>query len=154
MTALTVLLIGLLAAPMTGSAPKDKKYGKPVTVKEKTSVSAILAEPKSFHGKTVRIEGLVVEVCAKRGCWIKVAGEKDGETITFKVEDGVITFPMESKGKTAVAQGVVNVTVQTAEQQIEAGKHQAEEQGTTFDPSTVKGPKTAIRIDGEGAVIR
>ena len=151
---LTMLLIGLLATPLAGSAPKDKKYGKPITVKEKTTVSAILANPESFHGKTVRIEGVVVEVCAKRGCWIKVAGEKDGESITFKVEDGVMTFPMESKGKTAVAQGVVNVTVQTAEQQIEAGKHHAEEQGTTFDPSTVKGPKTTIRIDGEGALIR
>lgn len=154
MNALSLLLIGLLAFPLAGTAPKEKKYGKPVTVKETTKVSAILADPKAFHGKQVRIEGVVVDVCAKRGCWIKVSGANDGESITFKVEDGVITFPMESKGKTAVAQGVVSITVSSVEEQIEQGKHMAEEQGTTFDPTTVKGSKTTIRIDGEGAVIR
>ena len=152
MSAFILLLIGLLIAPISG--PKEKKYGKPITVKQTTTVAAILADPKAWHGKTVRIEGVVVDVCATRGCWIKVAGAKDGESITFKVEDGVITFPMESKGRTAVAQGVVNATLQSVEEQIEQGKNHAEEQGTTFDPSTVKGPKTSIRIDGEGAVIR
>jgi hypothetical protein len=61
---------------------------------------------------------------------------------------------MESKGQTAVVQGVVKATVTSVEDQIKQGEHHAEEQGTTFDVSTVKGPKTVIRIDGEGALLR
>lgn len=151
---LTMLLASLLCLPSVGAPPKDKKYGKAITVKEATSISAILADPNAYHGKTVKVEGVIVEVCAKRGCWIKVAGPKDGESITFKVEDGVIVFPMESKGKTAVVQGVVQATTTSVEDQIKQGEHHAEEQGTTFDPTTIKAPKTVLRIDGEGAVIR
>lgn len=153
MTILTILLAAILTFPSTGLMPKEKKYGKAITVEETTSIAAILKDPKAFLGKTVRVEGVVTEVCAKRGCWIKVGG-KDGQSITFKVEDGVIVFPMESKGQTAVVQGVVSATVTSVEDQIKQGEHHAEEQGTKFDPATVKGPKTVIRIDGEGAVLR
>lgn len=153
MTILTILLAAVLTLPSTGALPKDKKYGKAITVKEATAISAILKDPTAYHGKAVRVEGVVTEVCAKRGCWIKVGG-KEGESITFKVEDGVIVFPMESKGQTAVVQGVVHATVTSVEDQIKQGQHQAEEQGKAFDASTVKGPKTVIRIDGEGALLR
>ncbi len=154
MSILTILLAGLLTLPSAGTLTKEKKYGKAVTVKEVTPISAIQADPAAYHGKTVRVEGVVVEVCAKRGCWIKVGGTQDGESITFKVEDGVIVFPMEAKGQKAIVQGVVNATVTSVEDQIKQGEHQAQEQGTPFDPASVKGPKTVIRIDGEGAVIR
>ena len=58
--------------------------------------------------------------------------------------------------KSALRRGVdvVVATPGRLEDLIEQGKHQAEEQGTKFDPSTVKGPKTVVRIMGEGAVIR
>jgi hypothetical protein len=144
----------LVAASMIAIAGNPKKYGKPLTVKETTKVSEIIAHPEKYDGKKVRVEGSVVDVCSKRGCWIKLASDREFESILFKVEDGVIVFPMEAKGKTAIAEGVVSVKNATVEQQIEQGKKQAEESGTTFDPSTVKGPKTTVRIMGDGAVIR
>ena len=52
-----------------------------------------------------------------------------------------------------VAEGVVSYTTMTKEQLIEQGKHQAKEHGTEFDPSTVTGPKTALQINGTGAVV-
>lgn len=129
-------------------------YGKPLTVKETTKVSDILANPEQYDGKRVKVEGAVVDVCQMRGCWIKIAGDKDFESITFKVDDGVITFPMSARGKTALVEGIVSVTTQSVEEQKKHGEHMAKEQGKTFDPASVKGPKTVILLKGEGAEIR
>ena len=74
--------------------------------------------------------------------------------MTFKVEDGVIVFPMEVKGKTAVAEGVVSVVTTSVEDQIDQGKKHAKETGEEFDPASVKGPKTVIQIKGEGAIVK
>jgi hypothetical protein len=95
-----------------------------------------------------------LDVCKHRGCWIQLGGENEGEEIRFKVEDGVIEFPVEERGKTARAEGVVSVRTMSVARQIAAGRHHAEEQGTTFDSTTVKGPKIYVQIDGEGAVIQ
>ena len=142
----------LLATPLL--AGEATTYGKPLTVKEVTKVSDILAHPEQYQGKRVKVEGAVVEVCKMRGCWIQIAGDKDFESIRFKVDDGVITFPLSARGKTALVEGVVSVTNLSVEEQKKQGEHMAQEQGTTFDPASVKGPKTVVMLKGEGAEIR
>jgi hypothetical protein len=129
-------------------------YGKPLTVKETTKISDILAKPEQYDGKRVKVEGAVVGVCEKRGCWIQIAGDKDFESLRFKVDDGVMTFPMSARGKAAVVEGVVSVTVQSVEEQKKYGEQVAKEHGTPFDPASVKGPKTVVLLRGEGAEIR
>ena len=89
-----------------------------------------------------------------RGCWIKIAGDKDFESIQFKVDDGVITFPVSARGKTALVEGIVSVTTQSVEEQKTHAEHMAKEQGKPFDPKSVTGPKTVIMLKGEGAEIR
>jgi hypothetical protein len=150
---IAVLLVAALVA-CSALAGSPKKYGKEITLKEPMRVSDILANPGTYDGKKVLVEGAVVDVCKKRGCWIKLASDKEFESIRFKVEDGVIVFPMEAKGKTARAEGVVSVKTYSVEDLVAQGKEHAKEQGTAFDPSTVKGPKTVVQIQGEGAVIR
>lgn len=132
----------------------EKNYGKKLTLKEKTKVSDILANPGEFAGKKVLVEGTVVDVCQERGCWIKVSSDKEFESIRIKVEDGVIVFPMEAKGKSALAEGIVSVKTYSKEDLIKQGEMHAKEEGTTFDPATVTGPKTVVQIKGEGAVIK
>jgi len=148
------VLIVIVLAVSSVLAGSPKKYGKEITLKEPTRISDIMANPEKYNGKRVLVEGAVVDVCKKRGCWIKLASDKEFESIRFKVEDGVIVFPMEAKGKTATAEGVLSAKTYSKEELIAQGKELAKEQGTTFDPSTVKGPKTVIQIKGEGAVIR
>lgn len=152
MKAMSIVAILLVAA--VALAGPAKKYGKELTVEETTKISEILADPENFDGKKVRVEGAVVGVCEKRGCWIRLASDKEFESIQLKVEDGVIVFPMDARGKNAVAEGVVDVRTVSVEDQIAQGKHHEEETGEKFDPSTVKGPKTIVRIMGEGAEIR
>lgn len=136
-----------------GLSAAAKKYGKPLTLKETTKVSDIYASPDQFNGKRVKVQGPIVDVCAERGCWIAIGSDQEFQTIRFKVDDGVIVFPMDAKGLTAAVEGVLTVTVLSEKDQIEQGEHMAKEKGTTFDPKTVKGPKTSIMIKGEGAEV-
>ncbi|MFA6470196.1 MAG: DUF4920 domain-containing protein [Bacteroidota bacterium] len=130
-----------------------KNYGKDVTLKETTKISAIIAEPEKFNGQRVKVEGPIVDVCKTRGCWIKIGGDKEFESVRFKVEDGVIVFPLEIKGKSVVAEGIVSVKKYSVEEQIKSGKEHAEKEGTEFDPASIKEPKIVLQINGEGAQV-
>ena len=87
-------------------------------------------------GKTVKVEGLVTAVCPKRGCWMELASDKEFQTVKVKVDDGVMVFPLDAKGKVATAEGVFTRIDVPA------------------DPKAGKGPEVVYRIQGTGAVIR
>lgn len=150
---LVTVIIGFLVTT-TVFADSGNKYGKEITLKEKTKISAIVENPKNFVGKTVLVEGLVIAVCEKRGCWMELASDKSSQKIKIKVKDGEIVFPLEEKGKNALVEGKVYEIKMTKEQAIEAGKSEAEEHGKEFDPSTITGPVTLYQIKGIGAVIK
>jgi hypothetical protein len=147
-----IIVASLLIMSVAIGGPK--KFGKSLTLKEKTKISEILASPEKFNGKRVQVAGPVVDVCKERGCWIKIGSDKEFEKIRVKVDDGVIVFPQDIKGHNAVAEGVVSVRTFSVEDQIKQGEEAAKEEGTTFDKSTVKGPKTIIQIKGEGAEVK
>jgi len=133
---------------------EGNKYGKKLTLKEKTKISSILEKPEDFVGKKVLVEGTVVGVCEKRGCWIELASDKQYQKIKVKVKDGEIVFPLEEKGRTALVEGEVYEIKLTKEQTIEQAKHEAEEHGKEFDPRSVTGSTTYYQIKGKGAVIK
>ena len=149
------LAFGALTASAT-MAQSTKDYGKALTLTVKTPISSILKDPRAYDGKRVLVEGLIIEVCETRGCWIRIASDKEFESLRLKVEDGVIVFPMEAKGKTVLAEGVVSVKTYTREQAIEQARMAAKERGTLakFDPSKIKGPVTDVQITGEGARVK
>ena len=151
--------VAILAVALTASlAASVKKYGKPLSLKETTKVSDIFAAPDKYRNKRVQVKGPIVDVCEERGCWIAIGGDKDFQSIRFKVEDGVIVFPMSSKGLTATVEGVISVETLSVEQQIAQGqamnKEMSKEMKMPFDPKSVKGPKVSIMIKGEGAEVQ
>jgi hypothetical protein len=146
--ALLVLSAGAIGAG------DGKVYGEPLTGNETIEISALLGNPEEYLGEVVRVEGLITGVCEKRGCWMSLAGDEEFQEIRIKVDDGVIVFPMEAKGKRAVAEGVFTKIEMTLEQTIAYRKHHAEEHGEEFDPSTITEPLVFYQIRGTGAVIR
>jgi hypothetical protein len=145
--------VALVLCASLASAAAAKKYGKPITLKEATKISDIYAKPDTFNGKRVKVEGPIVDVCSEKGCWIAIGGDKEFQSIRFKVDDGVIVFPMTAKGSNAVVEGVVAVTTLSVADQVEQGQHMAQEKKVPFDAKTVKGPKVSIMIKGEAAEI-
>jgi hypothetical protein len=141
------------AAPAAAAAaPKGQTFGAGVKLAASTPIDAILSEPTKFAGQSVRVEGMVTDVCEMRGCWFEMAGDKPGAKLRFKVTDGEMVFPMESKGKKAVAEGVVAVKELTLDQTKEYEEEQAREKNAPFDPAKVTEPMRIVRLDGTGAV--
>ncbi len=147
----SILLVILFISVV--KAEEGKHYGKKITLTEKTKVSDILASPEKFVGKKVLIEGTVVDVCKKRGCWIKVAADEGYGTIRVKVNDGEIVFPLEAKGKTALVEGEVYSFVVKEE----GCGGDCEKEGDHKDGEKCeheKTEKTIYQIKGIGAIIK
>ena len=132
---------------------EGKIYGKGISLKDTTKISDILAKADENIGKTFLVEGRIVDVCKKRGCWMELASDKEFESIRVKVNDGEIVFPLSAKGKLAKVEGVLEKLELTKEQTIMWKKHQAEEQGEAFDSTCVYEATSIYRLKGIGAVI-
>lgn len=154
MTRFVAASLALALALTVGLSAQAKKYGKPLTLKESTKVSDIYASPDNYKGKKVLVEGPIVDVCAEAGCWLAIGSDKEFQTIRFKVDDGVIVFPMSAKGLNAKVEGVLEVAMLSEAEQIAAGNEMAKEKKMPFDPKTVKGPKLSIQIKGEAAEVK
>lgn len=151
---LKFILISFISGNIMLAVADDReKYGKEITLKEKTNISDILSNPEDYVDKTVLVEGEVLDVCPMAGCWIEVASNVEGEKIKVKVKDGEIVFPMEAKGKDALVEGKVYKIDLTVEEAVEYYEHQAEEKGEEFDPSTVTEAITIYQLKGLGAEI-
>ena len=131
-----------------------KTYGAGVKTAETTSMAKILADPDAWVGKKVRIQGKVVDVCPMKGCWMELEEANGGAKMKVKVDDGVIVFPVDAKGKLAMAEGVVESIPMTRERYVAWLEHLAEEKGQKLDPATVgDGPYRIFQIKGAGAEI-
>ncbi len=150
-SALLVSLFVLTSA--AGALAGEKIYGEGVTGTETVKVSDLLADPDAYVGKTLRVKGMAVGVCAHRGCWINVSGDKEGQTVRVKVEDGVIVFPPEIVGDEVIAEGVWTANQLTLEQTKEVCAAEARKKGEDYDPEDVTTCKTLYQLSGTGAVV-
>lgn len=142
------------AAAPSAAAVDGKSYGAGVKLATVTPMADILKDPNAFQGKTVRVEGMISDVCPKRGCWMELAGAAAGEKLRFKVDDGDMVFPMEAKGQYAIAEGVVAVNELSLEDSKKYAEYQAKEYGRPYDPASITTPTRIVRLDGVGAVLR
>jgi flavin-dependent dehydrogenase len=151
---LSITAVVAFLALAAGLQAAEKAYGSGVALTETTSVARILADPDAYVGKRVRIEGKVVDVCPMKGCWMELEEKDGGARLRIKVDDGVIVFPVDSKGKLAVAEGTVEAIPMERDRYVAWLQHLAEEKGQKFDPATVgQGPFRIVQIRGLGARI-
>ena len=149
---LALSVVVLSGAPALAAGPQ--LFGQFQDLPSVTRVADILADPDAWVGKTVRIEGGVLDVCPKAGCWMEVGD--DGESLRVKVDDGVIVFPSDAKGRLVAAEGVVEAIEMERDEYVGWLAHLAEERGEGFDADAADigdGPFRMIQIRGFGARI-
>lgn len=145
---LTIAFVLPSAASVAGTV-----YGGGVTVLPVTLVSELLSKPDAYVGKTVKIKGLVADVCTARGCWLEIAGDRPYELVRVKVEDGVIVFPASARGRQAAVQGMVEVLRMCPDEALRFRKEEALKKGVPFDRASITGKEAALAIRATGAVI-
>ena len=156
MRSFSPIVLSLAMVFVVGSAlagDEGQVFGNGVSAPDTMLVSELLAHPDEFIGKTVRVQGTAVGVCAHRGCWINIAGDTEGETVRVKVQDGVIVFPPEIVGDLVVAEGVWTANELSMEQTKKVCAAQAREEGRDFDEKEVTSCMTTYQISGTGAVV-
>jgi len=148
----TVLIA--VAAASTVLAGDGEVYGTPPSGTDTIKISELIANADDYLGSVVRVEGLVTGVCEMRGCWMSLASDEEFQELRIKVDDGVIVFPIEAKGKRAIAEGTFSKIEMTLEQTLAYAKHHAEEHNEEFDPAAVTEPLTYYQVEATGAIIR
>ena len=149
-----MLLLVMLLGTVTAQAAVEGVYGQGVTLTEVTPLSAILDAPQDYLDKRVLVEGMIIEVCVARGCWVYLSGDRPFEKIRVKVTDGEIVFPVAAQGHMARVEGIVQEIRMSQQEALAWHKHLADEKGAPFDPATVTGPEVSYRLRGLGAVIK
>ncbi len=143
-----LILIAVCVAAVTAVAQEkqEKKYGNGVTLTAATTVESLLAQPDKYLGKTVRVDGVITAVCEMAGCWLELADAKPGaKTLRFKVDDGVIVFPVSAKGRRASAEGVFEKVSGEMAKEYEADRAKSK--------GDASAPAPAFQVKATGALI-
>ncbi len=138
---------------LSSCSPEGEQFGEALSGQNEVQLASLLENPDEYVGKRVHVKGTVADVCAKKGCWIDLTDEAGIHKIRVKVEDDVIVFPQEARGKGAVVEGELEKLELTRDAVLRMRAHEAEERGVPFDSSSVTGGESVYRIQGIGAVI-
>ncbi len=146
--AAAVCLAGMISVT---AAEKAKTYGAGVKLATPTPIATLMASPKEFEGKVVRVDGIVAAVCDKAGCWMDLrdakADPKAAKTIRIKVNDGEIVFPVSAKGKKASIEGVFEPVSAEMAKEYEADAKEAKA------GSEMKTAAPSYQLKGTGAIV-
>lgn len=137
------------AQPPAGDAKPGDFYGEKITADGAMNIADIpakLAKDESFDGK---IKAKIVEVCPKKGCWLKLQ-VNDSTTALVKMKDYGFFLPVAAKGKTVVIDGETKMkTTSVAEL-----KHYAEDAKKPKDEiDAITKPEKEIRVMAKGIVV-
>ena len=151
---LFIALFTLVSVSNAQQAIKPAKvgvtYGKEIDKKGALSVANLeksLASKENFTGK---IEGEVIQVCKKKGCFLTLKRAGDQEPIMVRFTDYAYFVPQDLVGKTVVIEGKAKVKETTVEWQ----KHYAEDMGKSKEEiAKITKPRKDISVVADGVLV-
>lgn len=137
------------AQPPAGDAKPGDWYGEKITADGAMNIAEIPAKLEKSESVDGKIKGKIVEVCEKKGCWLKLQ-VNDGTTAMVKMKDYGFFLPVAAKGKTVVIDGEVKMkTTSVAEL-----KHYAEDAKKSKEEiAAITKPEKEIRVTAKGIVV-
>jgi Domain of unknown function (DUF4920) len=138
------------AQPPEGEAKAGEWYGEKINPEGAVSLNdAVLKLNNGTEVIDGKVKAKIVEVCPKKGCWLKLELE-NGQTATVKMKDYGFFLPLAAKGKTVVIDGEVKMkTTSVAEL-----KHYAEDAKKSKEEiEAIKEPQKEVRVLAKGIVI-
>ncbi len=106
MRTIAVVLVALLSACRgPSSMPGGVQIGGEIHTQQSVRFSVVEAQPNQFVDQTLLLEGTVLAVCQKRGCWMQIADGGGTAMARWAKGCGSFAFPMDSVGKRVLVQG-------------------------------------------------
>lgn len=138
------------AQPPAGDAKVGDYYGEKPTTEGATDISVVAAKlGESGSVDDVKIKAKIVDVCPKKGCWLKLQ-INDSTTAMVKMKDYGFFLPVSAKGKTVIIDGEAKMkTTSVAELQ-----HYAEDAKKSKEEiAAITKPAKELRVTAKGIVV-
>lgn len=135
-----------IAQPPAGDAKPGDVYGEIKSINGAIDIAQIPAKLANQETIDTKVTAKVLEVCAKKGCWIKLA-VNDSTTAFVKMKDYAFFTPVALEGKTVVLDGKAFIkTTSVAEL-----KHYAEDaKKSKAEIDAITEPQKEIRFTATG----
>jgi DNA-directed RNA polymerase subunit F len=137
------------AQPPAGDAKPGDWYGEKISADGAVNIAEIPAKLEKAETIDTKIKAKIVEVCPKKGCWLKLQ-VNDSTTAMVKMKDYGFFLPVAAKGKTVVLDGEVQMkTTSVAEL-----RHYAEDAKKSKEEiAAITKPEKEIRVTAKGIVV-
>ena len=150
----SLLILGCLAGPVFAQdiqpAAKGVTYGAAVNTKGAITPDKLTALMDGDGTMDARVTGKVVEVCAKKGCFMKLE-TAGGEPMMVKFKNYGFFVPTSLVGKKVTIEGTAKQEVMTVERQ----KHYAEDMKKSAEEiARITEPKKQVTFEATGVVVR
>ena len=124
-------------------------YGEIITTENIVNYS-VAKKLVADQGKiSTKIQGTILETCAKKGCWIRLKADNDTLFVRFK-DYGFFVPTSGLEGKTAILQG--EATYETLE--VEQVRHYAEDAGKSKEEiELITEPEYIFSFTASGVII-
>lgn len=149
MTLMLALIVTIItnAQPPEGPANAGMTFGEKVTAKGAIDINE-LASTITEEPTTVKIKGVVSEVCTKEGCWLKM--KTANGSMMVKMKDHAFLVPLSMNGKEIVVEGKAKMKVTS----VKELQHFAEDAGKSeMEIAEIKDPKKEILINAVGILV-
>lgn len=153
-----ILLLGIVTLITTcvfaqteiPSAQPGVEYGEGVSGKKALTVTKLEKKLNKDSEYSGSVTGNVVEVCKKKGCFMKLTDDKSGELITIRFKDYGFFMPQDIVGKTVTVEGDAKVTKYSVKQL----QHWAEDAGKSKEEiAAIQKPEQTIEIIATGVKV-
>ena len=129
-----------------------QNFGAKITEEGAIPVSELLTSMEGKDSMVVKVSGTIDEVCQKKGCWMDVAMDEEGENYLFvKFKDYEFFVPKDAAGQEVVMEGVAYLDTTS----IEELKHYAQDAG---EPDSVINaiiePEIGYNFMANGVIIK
>ncbi|MFK7834235.1 MAG: DUF4920 domain-containing protein [Winogradskyella sp.] len=140
------------------STPEVSKEIAYASFGEKIEANDILSQEqimKAYKGLkvgdtiTTKIEGKIIEVCSKKGCWMTL--DMDGENeVMVKFKDYGFFMPLNAEGDV-----IINGKAFVTETSVDELRHYAEDAGKSEDEiAAITDPKFEYRFEADGVLLK
>lgn len=137
----------------TESVTSEAEYfGAQITEDGALPVAELLSKMEGKDSLRIKVVGVIDEVCQKKGCWMDVAIDEDGENYLFvKFKDYEFFVPKNAAGQEVVMEGVAYLDTTT----IEELKHYAKDAGEPDSViNAITEPEIGYNFMAEGVIIK
>jgi hypothetical protein len=138
------------AQPPAGDAKPGEWYGEKVNPEGAVNINEVVARLKDgSQAFDQKITAKIVEVCPKKGCWLKL-GLDDGTTAMVKMKDYGFFLPLAAQGKTVVIDGEIKIKTTS----VSELKHYAEDAMKSKEEiDAITKPEEEVRVMAKGIVV-